>query len=713
MSGTTAVTKSLRSSMLPGREIERPAGRRSPAAGMGVMAAVTNMMSSSRFGHDSMLSGPEGCQHNATLQCQAERAYAQQWTLDEQKSLESGLSRWPAERHPPLEQYSRIATLLPRKGIRDVALRIQWMARFTKRKQAHSMAFLSAEDVGRPAKRLNSQSIFSAVPMPLDSGMGSAGVMHMGPNSLLPGPQMAMGPMGAVPMQPVASCTAAASLSAPIPAPAMPLDDHGSSGVGSIGGPIDALLDQNYAILNEFKANMAVYKVAENTTLLIRYRDNILAVLHHMQSMGGVMAEMPPLPVRLNAELAANFLPTSGLAHPAPMGMQVMQMLPPHAMYDDAAAGSIPAASGQFLPVSIPGGQSTCATTHAAAESALGLKGSTASPDDIPQLHRDSCDMLLSHPPSEGGDDILVDPSVSAAEAVPLMHDQQSSANAVDAASEQQRVSLHATSRAHQNPPSQAGKLQQAQGQQQQHLLPSIEHRRASAGASVPIASAAASPVPSRAFPVSMANPTVQTGAQIGVPPSATLSKSMSTSGICPGGSTADRGSAGRALPRMARPSGTTNISRSCGVVPGGTPSEQQSATLTAPQARATVPPGLCQALLPPAGAALGVSAPVMLPQARERTKSLGGESQAARQANQPKSCQQNYTQPLPQAKSSKPIPNGTAAAAPPGAQTPAFAEHANSSSAGVQSNGQRIRSTLRRGSALPTDDLGAAIKPV
>jgi hypothetical protein len=46
-----------------------------------------------------------------------------------------------------------------------------------------------------------------------------------------------------------------------------------------------------------------------------------------MQSMDGVMAEMPHLPVHLNIELAANFLPTSGQAHPTPLGMQV-QCLP-------------------------------------------------------------------------------------------------------------------------------------------------------------------------------------------------------------------------------------------------------------------------------------------------------------------------------------------------------------------------------------------------
>eukprot|EP00891_Asterochloris_glomerata_P000807 jgi/Astpho2/807/e_gw1.00016.308.1_t len=54
---------------------------------------------------------------------------------------------------------------------------------------------------------------------------------------------------------------------------------------------------------------MAAYKVNENTELLVRFQDNILSILNQMNSMDGVMSQMPPLPVRLNVELANNFLP--------------------------------------------------------------------------------------------------------------------------------------------------------------------------------------------------------------------------------------------------------------------------------------------------------------------------------------------------------------------------------------------------------------------
>jgi hypothetical protein len=50
--------------------------------------------------------------------------------------------------------------------------------------------------------------------------------------------------------------------------------------------------------------------VHENTQLLVQFRDNILAIINHMEGMGGVMAQMPQLPVKLNVDLANNFLPS-------------------------------------------------------------------------------------------------------------------------------------------------------------------------------------------------------------------------------------------------------------------------------------------------------------------------------------------------------------------------------------------------------------------
>ena len=46
---------------------------------------------------------------------------------------------------------------------------------------------------------------------------------------------------------------------------------------------------------------MAEFKVPENTQLLVQFRDNILAIINAMEAMGGVMAQMPQLPVRWEA----------------------------------------------------------------------------------------------------------------------------------------------------------------------------------------------------------------------------------------------------------------------------------------------------------------------------------------------------------------------------------------------------------------------------
>ena len=64
-------------------------------------------------------------------------------------------------------------------------------------------------------------------------------------------------------------------------------DDHSSSTLGMVSGPMGSLLEQNYLILNQYKQNMQQYKVHENTDLLVRFRDNIVTILSQMNSMSG------------------------------------------------------------------------------------------------------------------------------------------------------------------------------------------------------------------------------------------------------------------------------------------------------------------------------------------------------------------------------------------------------------------------------------------
>lgn len=188
--------------------------------------------------------------------------------------------RYPPDKFQPLERYLRIAANLTQKGARDVALRLKWMAACqAARKRQLSENDSSKQKQQQQFRRERGQSIFNIQPKP---SMPRNGVYGSQLNSSL--------------------------------------DDHGSTSVGVVSGPIAHLLEQNYAVLNQFKQNMAQYKVNENTDLLVRFRDNILAILSQMNSMQGVMQQMPPLPVRMNIELATNFLPKTG-SGAFPLGM--------------------------------------------------------------------------------------------------------------------------------------------------------------------------------------------------------------------------------------------------------------------------------------------------------------------------------------------------------------------------------------------------------
>lgn len=80
----------------------------------------------------------------------------------------------------------------------------------------------------------------------------------------------------------------------------------------NLGAIVAKLLEQNYMILNEIKQNMSLMKVQENAQLLSRFRDNLVCMMEHMQSMKGVIGQIPNLPTQLNNELADKSLPKAG-----------------------------------------------------------------------------------------------------------------------------------------------------------------------------------------------------------------------------------------------------------------------------------------------------------------------------------------------------------------------------------------------------------------
>ena len=213
-----------------------------------------------------------------TLKARGAAVYNAEWTAHEQAALDQAAVKFPAERYQPFERYVRIAATLPRKGVRDVALRLRWLSQARKRK-------VSEDGPNKRLRRDRCQSIFATQQKPPNA-------MGQWPQKQLPMPQ---------------------------------LDDHGAQTVGAVGGLVAQLLEQNLHILYQYKQNMHQFKVQENTELLVRFRDNILAVLNQMNSMDGVMSQMPQLPVRMNVELANNFLPAASGASPMfPLGMPGM-----------------------------------------------------------------------------------------------------------------------------------------------------------------------------------------------------------------------------------------------------------------------------------------------------------------------------------------------------------------------------------------------------
>lgn len=253
---------------------------------------------------------------SGTLKARGAAVYNAEWTPHEQAALDQAAVKFPAERFQPFERYVRIAAALPRKGVRDVALRLRWLSQARKRK-------VSEEGPNKRLRRDRCQSIFA-------TSQKAPNVMGQWPQQQVPMPQ---------------------------------LDDHGAQTVGAVGGLVAQLLEQNLHILYQYKQNMHQFKVQENTELLVRFRDNILAVLNQMNSMDGVMSQMPQLPVRMNVELANNFLPAASGASPMfPLGMpgmppgmggSVPPPLAPMTGYPSAepvmgAVASMPNATGQF-----------------------------------------------------------------------------------------------------------------------------------------------------------------------------------------------------------------------------------------------------------------------------------------------------------------------------------------------------------------------------
>lgn len=185
-----------------------------------------------------------------------------EWTQEEQAILEEGLSKHGSE--PSVIRYAKIAMLLPDKTVRDVAMRCKWMNRkgcSKKRKDDHNQA-----------RKINKKG-------------------------------------GSEPSAKATTHTAARPGVPPYPLPMPPMDNDDEISFKAIGGPAGQLLEQNSQYFNQISTNISNFQLQDNINLFCQARDNILSIMNDMKDAPEIMKQMPPLPVKLNEELANSILP--------------------------------------------------------------------------------------------------------------------------------------------------------------------------------------------------------------------------------------------------------------------------------------------------------------------------------------------------------------------------------------------------------------------
>eukprot|EP00262_Sarcandra_glabra_P003385 TRINITY_DN14063_c0_g1_i2.p1 TRINITY_DN14063_c0_g1~~TRINITY_DN14063_c0_g1_i2.p1 ORF type:complete len:250 (-),score=47.04 TRINITY_DN14063_c0_g1_i2:132-881(-) len=229
--------------------------------GVGNPSNGNNGNSAATATENSAASSGQALKHNPGL--------SMEWTAEEQSILQEGLTKYASE--SGIFRYAKIALLLQDKTVRDVALRCRWMTKKEggkRRKEEHNLTRKNKDKKEKVADP-------SAKPS----------------NHLAARPNV---PPYALPM--------------------ISMDNDDGISYKAIGGATGQLLEQNAQVFNQISANLQAYQIQENINLFCQTRDNILTILNDMNDMPGIMKQMPPLPVKVNDQLANSILPRSSMS---------------------------------------------------------------------------------------------------------------------------------------------------------------------------------------------------------------------------------------------------------------------------------------------------------------------------------------------------------------------------------------------------------------
>lgn len=196
--------------------------------------------------------GLQALKHNTGL--------AVEWSIQEQAKLEDCLAKYAGE--PNISKYVKIATLLPDKTVRDVAIRCRWMSKKESGKRRKPEEQNATKKIKDKKEKTVDPSVKPTVPLVARS---------------------------TVPMYNQQMLLAES--------------DDGIT-YEEIGGLTGQLLQQNAHVFIKITENLHSYQIQENIDLFFQTRSNIATILNDMNDMPGVMSQMPPLPVKVNEQLA-------------------------------------------------------------------------------------------------------------------------------------------------------------------------------------------------------------------------------------------------------------------------------------------------------------------------------------------------------------------------------------------------------------------------
>ncbi|KAE8676851.1 hypothetical protein F3Y22_tig00111582pilonHSYRG01383 [Hibiscus syriacus] len=217
------------------------------------------------------------------------------WDPEEQTMLEDLLVKFASD--STIVRYAKIAKQLKDKTVREVALLCRWMSWVVVGATAGGGTMVGGEEEhGRLLKFLKPQVYKEIVSQEKGTDSSAKATPHLTarPN----------GPAYAVPM--------------------IPMENDDGIPYEAIGGVTGELFEQNAQMFNQISSNFAAFQmkpiVHDNINLLCKARDNILTIMNDRMGYSGwvrfdpyglslndlpeVMKQMPPLPVKVNEELA-------------------------------------------------------------------------------------------------------------------------------------------------------------------------------------------------------------------------------------------------------------------------------------------------------------------------------------------------------------------------------------------------------------------------